>query len=313
MDTSLIKKGLRFGLYAATAVASCAASAAPLTLPGNSPLYIQYTDSEQVSLANNIGNTSGTAASWSEGNWGIIRVTSIGVGVPAVTPPNYDIGPPTGANFFNDQVGGQITGIFYGVNFVTGNPLEATGGYLDLYWDDSSLANTMVSPQTEINNGITAIASNRIAQDQYLGFTDGTFLARLQFEPGILTDVGNGTVTVSSGVNPSTSNGDAQSYQSVVVGATNYAGDTGIWQNVLDSNWFQLSNGGNPLIAGPQDFFTRSTFTQNNSWDDGNVQGVQGLSSSDPVRAHTVPEPGSIALLGIALLAFGAVRRRYTA
>ena len=63
MDTSLIKKGLRFGLYAATAVASCAASAAPLTLPGNSPLYIQYTDSEQVSLANNIGNTSGTAAS----------------------------------------------------------------------------------------------------------------------------------------------------------------------------------------------------------------------------------------------------------
>jgi hypothetical protein len=298
-------------LLALGALASPVAFAAPIVLPANSPLYIQYTNSEQVSLANNIGNTSGSGAVWNEGNWGILRVTSIGVGVPAVTPPNYDIGPPSGANFFNNQAvnNGQITGIFYGLNF-TADPLRSTGGFLDLYWDDAGLANTMINPQTELNGGIANIAAKRTAQDQYTGVTDGIFLVRMEFKPGILTDVGDGVTTVSSTANPSTGNGDAQSYQSVVTGATNYNGATGIWDDILNGNWFLNSNGGNPLIAGPQDFFTRSTFTQNNSWDDGAVQGVQGLSSSDPTRGFTVPEPGSTALLGTALLGLAALGRK---
>jgi hypothetical protein len=299
-------KKVLFSILAASGLAASGAFASPISLPANSPLYIQYTNAEQVCITNCVVNTSASGDVWSEGNWGILRVTSIGVGDPALVPPHADIGPPLGANFFNNQIQGQITGIFYGSSFTS--TTTATGGFLDLYWRDTG--DNPVSPQTEINGGVGNIAAKRLTQSTYTGFTDGVFLVRLQNEPGILTDVGDAATTVSSNVNPSTANGDANSYQSVVKGAK-VNGVLGAWEGILDGDWFLNSNGlGLPLIAGPQDFFTKSSFVQANSWDNGAISGVQGLTSSDPTRGFTTPEPGSIALLGAVLLGFGVLRRR---
>jgi hypothetical protein len=286
-------------VFAAAVLTSATVMAAPITLPV-SPLFIQYTNDEQFSLSNSIHSTDATTgAVTSEGNWGILQISSIVRGT-ALNPPGSDI-QGGGANVFTDGGAGgpQITGIFYGTTVNAPGGLSATGGKIDLYWRDVGTANTGVDLAAGFD------PSRRLNQRTYTGYAEPLnpafiFLAQLVYGPGCDS---NPTHNVCTGVAPGTADGTAKSYQSVNLAAG------GVWASLLDTNFFTLDANGQPLVPA-QDFRTDSNFTINgaSAWNgDGDII---GLRSNDPVRALVTPEPGTLSLFGLGMLGAGYLHRR---
>lgn len=315
-------------LTSGAVLGSGAAFAVP-TLP-NGPLFFQYVNAEQVSLSNSIQVPGGG----NEGNWGIFQLTSIVSGA-ALSPTGSDI-QGGGTPIFFDQVlpGGQILGIFYGINIVAGG--NATGGTMDLYyWQGAPAQNT----GNELSNA--ANLAKRTAENEYTGFTcasgntaNCTFLASLTFESGAL--VGAPGITVTSPQIPGQADGTSKSYLSVDTSKE------GAWTSILDSNYFTLDPCNNPVgtnyadgtpcpatgvpfsVTADQpggvsynaamDVRLDNNFSRNgaSAWDGPAGTDIRGLRSNDPGRAFVVevPVPGTIALLGSALIGLAAVGRR---
>src|SRR5579864_8316833 len=64
-------------VFAAAVLTGATVMAAPITLPVG-PLFIQYTNDEQFSVTNSIHSTDATTgAVTSEGNWGVLQISSI--------------------------------------------------------------------------------------------------------------------------------------------------------------------------------------------------------------------------------------------
>lgn len=298
---SFTRSGVFLAVFAAVALAGATVMAAPITLP-RSPLFIQYTNNEQFSASNSIQTVTSTGTPTTEGNWGILQISSIVRGT-ALNPPGSDI-QGGGANVFTDGgIGGnQITGIFYGTTVNPGG-LNATGGFIDLYWRDVGTANTGADLAAGFN------PARRLNQRTYLGYAEPLnpsfiFLAQLVYGPGC---DGVATHHVCTGVAPGTGDGTAKSYQSVNVAAG------GAWANLLDTNFFTLDANGNPLSPA-QDVRSDSNFTQNGASAWNGTGDIIGLRSNDPVRADVlepVPEPGTLGLFGLGMLGVGYLRRRW--
>jgi hypothetical protein len=284
------------------------ASAAPLVPPGNSPVYFQFNNIEQVNPLNSlvvpgyVGDGSCTAASPC-GNWGLFNISSVQNGFALPVPPHNDIaGGPT---FFSDDgpggTAGQITGIFYGIDFTS--PTTATGGTIDLYWQDAGADTIDASCLAGVGCLPDAAAVAR--------FTAGTFLGRLFLAPGVIP--GDAATTLTSTINPATQGGSG--HADAFADADTSPAGTGFWTDFLDGDWFWVDVDGDTIRgeAGEIRDVRFSTFfnVDLDSWDAGPA-GTEGLRSNDPARVFTAPEPMTLGLLGLGLAAFAYRQRRRT-
>jgi len=324
-------KRIALSALVATGLVSAGTFAAPIVLP-NAPIFLQYVDAEQFSATNDIGNAANPItfhpAAGTEGTWGILQVTSMQLGT-VLNPLGSDIqgGGPT--FFSNGQNGGnQVLGIFHSLHTdsVGVTKTTSTGGVIDLYWWDVNAQNVGVELSSATN------LPKRTAVDQYTGFTcvsgtpGCTFLARLDYvsgqEPGSLA-------TITTPANPFTGDGTSRSYLNVdtsVVGA---------WTGQLDTNFFTRDPNNNligfayppsavtPAPGGVSFPSARDIRLDNNfshggatAWNvdiPGTPNDIVGLQSNDPARTFIVsniPEPGSLALLGLAFAAIATAGRR---
>ena len=273
----------RIALFLAASFLSCSAFATPASLLPPGPVYLKFSGQEQIAI-----NGASTWTDKKEINWGVFIMSTMEGG--SVNTPHDQIDPTGDIFFVNGLGGGQVTGMFYGIERGQAsptNPFPATKGYMDLYWRDLS-----AMTKTSLATGASGI---RCGYGCAKGYTEGTFLARLFFDTGM--DTGNKFNTIVGDTIPSSNgfSGEADSYASVDMSVP------GLWSYQLNSNYFHSAEG-------DRDLRFKNSYNYNRRWNGAN--NILGARVDDPGQAYALPEPGALHLMGLALLGMGAALRR---
>ena len=251
------------------------AGAAAFNLGGyTGPLVIQFRDFENIS--------GGPIPAPGDQNFGVLRVTTV-----------QDLS----GNLLWTQGGsnGFLSGVFDGITVKSVTPagaghlnVQSTNGHMDLYLTDTALDPN----QGTLGYGAGGCAVGGLC---YHTVTDvgGVLFLSLDFAPGI--NPADGTITVNGDFNITTNppSGTASSYLDVV---------GGVYASHFDTNFF-------PTNFGLRDLKIDNTFCPNGTTACGTAGNWQ-LQSSDPARAFFIPEPGTLALAGLALAFLGGMGRR---
>lgn len=290
-------------IVAATACAVAVGSvfAAPaFTLKNTAEAFAQGWDGSgfEIKYLNyeNFTDTDGNGIDAGDVNYGVFKVTSITA-----------LG--TSVSIWQDgDNGAELTGMFGGITVASATPdglgqfiVNSTGGFLDIY----------INPQFSFNAGLGTggygTGGCLVGGACYAGITGvagGGLFTNTVFVPGVLDGVGDLVTTVNGTFNALTTplTGTAQGYMSVVGGP---------YQALLDSNGFGFSDGSKADL-----FNQNSVCTLGQQGCDpipvgpGGVVSDWVLGSEDPVRGAFVPEPGSLALVGLAIAGLGLASRR---
>ena len=301
-------------LVAALGLTAGAAQAAPYMTNGQE--LWKFQNLEQINPAA-VGNQ--------EQAWGILQMQSISDGQILI---QHDLISGGNITKFSNSANGQITGMFYGLQSTpcgpTGGQLCATGGALDMYWDEPGLTGggTMISIAG-------SLPGSRSGPTTYTGYTDGIFLVHLVFASGGVP--GSSLVTLNGSSLPPTS-GLANGFLDVDP-TYEVNSQLGLWANALNLDWFWPNisfapvglPGTPPYAAGPtcttgnttqcaRDLRFDDRYTAYPAWDGPAGSGISGAYSNDPVQVFAAtPEPTSLALISLGLLGLGFGMRRKSA
>jgi len=234
------------------------------------------------------GNVSGIYNDGVEDLRGIVNVTQMAW---AGTVDNFDLMALDGVNTGSES----LVGVFYGLdaNYAQGPPTATafgfTGGHLDLYLDKTPDEDVTVGP-----------AGFGMTSADYATVTDGDAILWLSMDfvpgddpnaPGVSTLAGTANLTgwPAGGIDGQV----GQAFLDITGGSAAAAFKKDVFgpgRDIIFGNHFGGVGNTN---------FEPVNFTW--GWD---------LASDDPARGSTIPEPGTVVLLGMGLIALGGVARR---
>jgi len=217
-----------------------------------------------------------------------VQITSLGqelFGIFDITQINSADGTKTFWNGNGASDGTQLVGIFQGLTSIAdqtgGGGLSFTGGTLTVYNVANGTYNPSAFPNTK--NPVAQLCGGVACPTPWL---------TANFVPGINDSI-NKNASLQAAL--ATTNVQAGFGYLSVTGGTNAA--------TFDTNGVLFNN------FNPADLFLRSNFVLANAQTCSAANGWQ-VCSDDPIIGRTVPEPGTLGLAGLALLAAGWVGRR---